>query len=202
MKRAENAHNPNPVLQPWRRRVIWLVAALPAVAVLALVVVNNPFAQNLAGSGGVRSADSALVTTRGAAPDFSVRTMDGSTFHLAERGGNVNLLFFTAEGCVTCVRVLPVLTRIQQEYGAKGVDILVLNVVPGGSEQGFLKYMKAYGGGDYHYATDTGVKVAQAYQVQFLGTLVAVDPKGRIAAIWGEAVSYDQLKNAIDQLRA
>lgn len=94
------------------------------------------------------------------------------------------------------------LARIHQEYGAKDVDILALNVIPATSDRAFVDYMKARGGEAYYYATDTQLTVAQAYRIQYLGTLVAIDGHGQIAAQYIEPVSYDQLKETIEQLQS
>ncbi|GEM_PF-5708316 len=97
--------------------------------------------------------------------------------------------------------MLPVLARIHGEYATKGVDILVLNVIPSTPDRDFVTYMKRLGGADFAYATDTKLSIAQDYGVQYLGTLIAVGPNGRVAARLGDAVSYEELKSTVDQLR-
>ncbi len=94
------------------------------------------------------------------------------------------------------------LARINEEYRDRGVEILALNVIPATPLPEFVQYMKARGGGDHLYATDARLAVAQAYRVQYLGTLIVVDRDGRVAGEWGDAVSYDQLKQVVEQLLA
>jgi len=97
--------------------------------------------------------------------------------------------------------VLPVLARTRRDYSAD-LAVIVVNVIPSTPVQEFVRYMKARGGSDHFYANDIRLEVATAYEVQYLGTLLAVDQQGRVIAKWNDSVSYDQVKKTMDQLRS
>ncbi|HLV89250.1 MAG TPA: TlpA disulfide reductase family protein [Candidatus Sulfotelmatobacter sp.] len=59
------------------------------------------------------------------APDFSLKTLDGTTFSLAEAlsHGPVVLAFFKVS-CPTCQYAFPFLQRLYKAYGKSGVSLL------------------------------------------------------------------------------
>ncbi len=115
------------------------------------------------------------------APDFSVTTVDGSSFSLAERQGRVIVLMFTAPGCLSCIPELQALARVHTEYADRGVDILVLNVDPYITAEDLLDFKAFVGGADHAWAQDEGHGVTRAYAVRALETTVIVGRDGRIA---------------------
>lgn len=74
------------------------------------------------------------------APDFSLPTVDGHTFSLAEalRRGPVVLAFFKIS-CPVCQYALPFLERMYREYGAKDVSIVGISQNSMPDTKSFLK---------------------------------------------------------------
>ena len=99
MEKANQVNKAQQRSLAWRSRIPLLAAMLPVVAVLA-VVVGSLFSRNqlVNPASGFGGPGDALVRSGPTAPDFSVRTMDGSSFRLSEHAGNVRLLFFTGVG--------------------------------------------------------------------------------------------------------
>jgi peroxiredoxin len=67
----------------------------------------------------------AALTTASAAPDFTLKSIDGSTFSLKDAlaRGPVVLAFFKIS-CPVCQYALPVLERIYKAHGSEGVTII------------------------------------------------------------------------------
>jgi cytochrome c biogenesis protein CcmG/thiol:disulfide interchange protein DsbE len=62
------------------------------------------------------------------APSFTVRTVDGRTFRLAENRGNPMVLDFWATWCAPCRASMPHLESIHHRYADDGLIVLGLSV--------------------------------------------------------------------------
>lgn len=138
------------------------------------------------------------------APDFTIQTIDGTPFSLAEHQGRVVVLMFTAPGCGECVPELRALAQIQTEYASRGVDILAVNVDPYMTADDLLdfkNYVKSYiGNADYNWAQDDGSLITQAYGVRSLGTTVIVGRDGTIAYRDERTTTLDAYRAALAPL--
>lgn len=115
------------------------------------------------------------------APDFTVQTIAGTPYSLAEHRGRVVVLMFTAPGCGECIPELVSLSKIHAEYASRGVDILAVNVDPYMTTEDVAEFKDAIGDADYAWAQDEGGIVTRAYGVRALETTVIIDRSGRIA---------------------
>ena len=61
------------------------------------------------------------------APDFSVKLNNGETFTLSDKKGQVILLNFWATWCSNCVKEMPAIEKLYEEYGNQ-VVIIGVNV--------------------------------------------------------------------------
>jgi thiol-disulfide isomerase/thioredoxin len=82
-------------------------------------------------------------TTPDAQPTTSFRGtgLDGSEFDSSELGGRIVLLDFWGVWCPPCIRAFPKLSRLQDDYGDRGFQVLGLAVLSGTPEAvaGFLE---------------------------------------------------------------
>jgi peroxiredoxin len=62
----------------------------------------------------------------GKAPDFTLRDLDGGTFHLQAEQGKMVLIIFTTTWCPSCRASIPTYRDIYQAYGERG--LVVVNV--------------------------------------------------------------------------
>lgn len=134
------------------------------------------------------------------APDFTVKTIDGSNFTLSEHRGKVVILFAMAAWCPTCVPETRALARIHREYRNRGVEVLILDIWPGETEQQLLRFKSSAQGGDHFWAMDTESRWALAYQIRTLDTTVIIDRQGRIAYRDGSPTPYQNLKAEVEPL--
>lgn len=58
------------------------------------------------------------------APDFTLQSIDGQTFHLADLRGKAVVVNFWATWCEPCKIEIPWLIEMQNKYGAKGFTVL------------------------------------------------------------------------------
>lgn len=117
-----------------------------SVALLLSVMEKDPrvprmFTRDPA-SGEIRSIDAAAITafvdSRGSnikmtkwegqpLPAFTLPTLRGDILKSAALKGNPVVLYFWFSGCPPCVRIAPILARLNQEYGPRGVKFVGLN---------------------------------------------------------------------------
>ncbi|MFB6098310.1 MAG: TlpA family protein disulfide reductase [Salinibacter sp.] len=58
------------------------------------------------------------------APNFSLKTLDGTTFRLKEHRGEVVVLNFWATWCPPCRREIPMFVKLQRELGDQGLQFV------------------------------------------------------------------------------
>ena len=61
------------------------------------------------------------------APEFETKSLDGERVSLAELRGQVVLLNVWATWCDPCVREFPILTKLHDDLGPKGLTVIGLN---------------------------------------------------------------------------
>jgi peroxiredoxin len=67
------------------------------------------------------------------APDFTLRDLNGNPVRLSSSRGKGVVLNFWATWCAPCRREIPWFIQLQQEYGARGLQIIGISMDDGGS---------------------------------------------------------------------
>ena len=75
----------------------------------------------------VSQAD-ASVKLKEAAPDFTLKTLEGPNLRLEEYRGQLVLINFWASWCGPCRQEMPILDRLHQRYEDTGFAVLGVNV--------------------------------------------------------------------------
>jgi peroxiredoxin len=133
------------------------------------------------------------------APDFTILTLDGGTFTLANQRGKPVFIFFMADWCGSCIAEATALAQLQQEVGTK-VSIVVVNVDSSATPESLTQFKKAAGNGNYTWAFDTDQTLVVAYQVTSLDTTFILDSDGRIAYRDQIPTPYQILKDELGKL--
>src|SRR5678816_529028 len=81
-----------------------------------------------AGLAFIASASVEAIAPTAAAPDFTLRTMNGPNLRLAEQRGRVVMVNFWATWCGPCRQEMPQLDRLYQKYKSSGFVLLGVNV--------------------------------------------------------------------------
>src|SRR5438309_432756 len=97
---------PRPALRSALPRLMVLVVTLALlVGVFALVHANNSASTpvgSVSSSTGTQTTGASTTSRASSAPDFTLTTLGGGTFHLASQQGHVVVLYFMATGCAGC----------------------------------------------------------------------------------------------------
>ena len=89
------------------------------------------------------------------------------------------------------------LTRLQAEYGDRGLKIVAINVEPRLSLERWRTYWTGLGGGKVIWAQDEQYAATTAFNVQRLGTEIIVDTRGRVVSK-GADLGYERLKRRLE----
>ena len=116
---------------------------------------------------------------RMAAPDFTVKGLDGAEIRLSALKGKVAVLDFWATWCPPCKEEIPHFIELQRDYGDKGLQVVGLSVDQGG--EGVVRAFAQGHGVNYAMAM-AGPDLVQLYGgIRGIPTTFLIDKEGRIA---------------------
>ncbi|KZY29080.1 redoxin [Oleiphilus sp. HI0068] len=111
----------------------------------------------------------------GAAPDFTLKSNQGSNIRLEELKGEVVMLNFWASWCGPCRQEMPLMNDIFAKYEDLGFTILAVNVDEDSADADrFLKAVPV----DFPVVYDSTSKVSEMYEVDAMPTTVMIDRDG------------------------
>ncbi len=113
----------------------------------------------------------------GPAPDFTLKSLDGTNMKLSELRGNVVLINFWASWCGPCRQEMPLLNQIHNKYAPLGFTVLGVNVEEQvANARGFIKDYPV----DFPILLDSSNQVSKLYKVIAMPTTVVVDRDGNM----------------------
>ena len=122
-------------------------------------------------------AAQAVVTPQAAAPDFTLRTLDGSNLRLQEQRGKVVLVNFWATWCGPCKQEMPHLNRLYDKYRGSGFVLLGVNI-----DDDPRQASSTAGKLGLHFPVllDTDKAVSRLYDLGSMPATVLIDRDGRV----------------------
>ncbi|MBW8832694.1 MAG: TlpA family protein disulfide reductase [Burkholderiales bacterium] len=122
-------------------------------------------------------ASAVPVAPLSAAPDFTLRTMDGKNLRLQELRGSVVLVNFWATWCGPCRQEMPHLNRLYDKYRSSGFELLGVNIDEDASNAiGVATKM----GLKFPVLLDTDKKVSRLYDLSTMPSTVVIDRDGKV----------------------
>ena len=112
-----------------------------------------------------------------AAPDFTLKSLQGTNLKLSEMAGNVVLLNFWASWCGPCRQEMPLLNDLHNKYEALGFSVIGVNVE---QETELARSFIANSPVDFPILLDSTNKVSQLYDVIAMPTTVLIDRDGKM----------------------
>jgi peroxiredoxin len=125
------------------------------------------------------------------APDFTLRTLDGSNLRLHEQRGRVVLINFWATWCGPCRQEMPLLNQLFQKYRGSGFTLLGINVDEDGRKaQAVAKQL----GLAFPVLLDADKAVSQRYELASMPSTLLIDRDGRVRYLHkGYQAGYETL---------
>ncbi len=136
----------------------------------------------------------------GAAPEFTLRLLDGSTVRSSELAGKVVLVDFWATWCPPCVAEMPELVRVHEAFGARD-DFVMIGVSLDTEEREVREFVQRRGV-EWMQAVGEGggaPAAADAFGVRGIPALFLIDREGKIA---GAYLRAGEVKGALRGLFA
>ena len=112
-----------------------------------------------------------------AAPDFTLKSLQGKNLKLSEMSGNVVLLNFWASWCGPCRQEMPLLNDLHNKYEPLGFTVIGVNVE---QETELARSFIANSPVDFPILLDSSNKVSQLYDVIAMPTTVLIDREGKM----------------------
>ncbi|HEY7346884.1 MAG TPA: TlpA disulfide reductase family protein [Ktedonobacterales bacterium] len=219
-KKTPNAQKPPSARRPRRRRqnLGQRIAHLPGASWLGIltgllvigIIVFAIIASRGSATTGTSSTQGLLATGTPAPAIASLPAADGGSYSLAQyKGQKVVVLEFFAPWCPHCQNETTTLKQLQQEYGAKGVQVLSVSASPYGRnyEQGDqtpismsdIQWFSNTYGLNYPALFDPSLKAGDAYGVQGFPTLYIINKQGVITYAGSGETSYATLQQQVNQ---
>ena len=114
------------------------------------------------------------------APDFTLKSLEGSNLRLEEYRGQVVLINFWASWCGPCRQEMPLLDRLHHRYEDAGFAVLGVNVE---GEVEPAQEIVDKTNVTFPILIDDGQKVSDMYDLQAMPTTVVVDRDGVVRYI-------------------
>ena len=115
------------------------------------------------------------------APDFTLKSRDGSEVSLSQFKGKVVMINFWATWCGPCRQEMPLLEEIYKKYNKSGFVLLGVNVEPDSKmAEDWLKKQKPV---TFPILYDTESKVTGLYKVNGMPSSVFIDKKGNLRTL-------------------
>ncbi|MEZ5551764.1 MAG: TlpA disulfide reductase family protein [Pseudomonadales bacterium] len=126
------------------------------------------------------AANVGAVTLQQDAPDFTLKSLEGSNLRLNEYRGQVVLINFWASWCGPCRQEMPLLDRLHSRYEDTGFAVLGVNV-EGVVEPAMEIVQKT--NVTFPILIDDGQRVSELYNLQAMPSTVVVDRDGVVRYI-------------------
>ncbi|OGT27457.1 MAG: hypothetical protein A2Z17_01850 [Gammaproteobacteria bacterium RBG_16_66_13] len=157
----------------------------------------------------LRSSVPASATTGGltpsprvgfAAPDFSLDLLGGGQVTLSELRGKAVIVNLWASWCPPCRAEMPALQQVYEANGARGLEILAVNMTYQDSERGAAEFVREFGL-TFPVPLDRDGSVGRAYLLRALPTTFFIDRGGVIRnVVLGGPMSETTIQTAVEEL--
>lgn len=134
------------------------------------------------------------------APDFSLTTLDGEEFNMADKRGKVVALFVMAGWCPTCIPESQAWDRLYPAYKDEGLELLMVSADANDTAQTYASFRRAASISPLPFAVDREGGVLRDYEVQALDTTVIIDREGNIVYRDAVPTDYETLKREIEEV--
>jgi cytochrome c biogenesis protein CcmG, thiol:disulfide interchange protein DsbE len=115
------------------------------------------------------------------APDFTLTSFDGQTYHLADLKGKVVLVNIWASWCKPCEEEAPDLEAAWRYYQPRD-DVLFLGVAWTDTDKKSLEYLQKFNV-TYPNGPDLGTRIYQAYRATGVPETYIIDRNGVLAYV-------------------
>lgn len=144
------------------------------------------------------ACDSSSISTKKGHPQFTISELSGKQTSEKDLVGKVAVINFWATSCTTCVKEMPKMIEIFNEYSPKGLDFLAIAMSydPPMYVMNFAKTRNL----PFRVAMDSEGKAAQAFgRIELTPTTLILDRQGNVLKKYVGEPNWDEFKNVIEK---
>ena len=134
------------------------------------------------------------------APDLDIRALGNWTFNLSEQRGSYVLLYPTVVGCGDCVFTLAQLAAAYSEVGAEDLTVVIIDIFAGDIPEIWLEFVDQYSDMEFIWGVVNSTDFVIDYEIRSLGTILVVDPEGRLVYRRNYPLAEDEFRQLFDLL--
>lgn len=132
-------------------------------------------------------------------PDISFTDIDGGQHQLADYTGKPILMIFWATDCPGCIKEMPELIALHDEYAKQGLAMLSVAMPHDHPDQ--IQAMRQHKGLPYLITWDKNGEISTAFDdVRVTPTHFLISPEGEIVMRKIGALNIEQLKQKLDMM--
>lgn len=133
------------------------------------------------------------------APQVSMTTIDGQTITTSDLKGGPALVVFWATDCPGCIKEMPYLVKLYDQYNAQGLSMI--GIAMAHDKKNYVLAMREKKQLNYDITMDEDGTLAKAFgEVRLTPTTLLINPEGNIVFRKLGEVNFDQLENDIQQM--
>jgi len=176
------------------------------IGIIALVHANNSTSapvRSVSSSTGAQTTSASKTSRASSAPDFTLHTLAGTTFHLAAKLGRVVVLYFMATGCAGCEPGSYDLAHTLLSSKIRGAEALAIDLNTGDQPADLQAFVQSAGipaSAPVQWGIDTTGAIVSSYHVQALETTVVIDTRGQVAYRSDGSIPPEQLAQIVRNL--
>ncbi|MGH2625476.1 MAG: TlpA family protein disulfide reductase [Anaerolineales bacterium] len=124
--------------------------------------------------------------------------LGGGVFRLSEQRGAYVLLLPTVFGCGDCLANLTGLGPAYRDYRGRALEVVILDLYPGDEPEIWASYGEGMGEPEFAWGVIESTDFLIDYEMQTLGTILLIDPEGRIVFRSEYAMSSDGFRRLFE----
>ena len=175
--------------------ILWGTAVVLVLVALYVTKYQSPSTQSISSQPVSNQAANTLTGQK--ALDFTLTDLDGKKVSLKDLKGKNVYINFWATWCPWCIKELPDIEKVYQEYKDKDLVVLAVDI---GEDKATVKNFITRNSYNFKVLLDTDQSVAQAYGISSIPVSIFIDKDGNIASKRVGALSEEEMQSYVKQL--
>jgi cytochrome c biogenesis protein CcmG, thiol:disulfide interchange protein DsbE len=132
------------------------------------------------------------------APDFALKSLDGSTVSLSDLRGKPLMVNFWATWCPPCKEEMPVFQAAYEKYRDQGFEFVGIDMK---EDERTVRNFVEEGGYTWTFLLDTTGQASNSYRVSAVPTTYFIDREGIIQGMFLGAISKSVLESRLQSIK-